>query len=129
MREDINIRQIPGDLRRRWFSSADFDLIVWFNDDGGFAGFQLCYDKAGIERSLVWRPCGGFSHMVVDDGEHRYGKHKASPVLVPDGYFDARRIRGAFFSEAASLPEEIKSYVLETLERHPDYAPARQAPG
>ena len=121
MREDINIRQIPGDLRRRWFSSADFDLIVWFNDDGGFAGFQLCYDKAGIERSLVWRPSGGFSHMVVDDGEHRYGKHKASPVLVPDGYFDARRIRGAFFSEAASLPEEIKSYVLETLERHPDY--------
>jgi len=28
MKELIKVRQIPGESKRRWFSSADFDLIV-----------------------------------------------------------------------------------------------------
>lgn len=124
MREYINVRQIPGDLKRRWFSSEDFDLIVWLNDDGSFAGFELCYDKTHLERSITWRPCGGFEHMAVDDGEHKPGKYKASPVLVPDGYFDANRIHFAFSKESKSLPQEIASYVLQALERHPNYGRA-----
>jgi len=121
MREDIHVRQIHGDRKRRWFSSNDFDLIVWLNDDGTFAGFDLCYDKTPIERSLVWRPTTGFAHMTVDDGEHRPGKYKATPVLVPDGYFDALRIYSAFAKESHSLPKDVAAYVLGTLEKHPNY--------
>ncbi len=124
MKEQIDVRQIPGDRRRRWFSSADFDLIVWYDLDGDIFGFELCYDKLRRERSVVWRPGAGFEYMIVDDGEQRPGKHKASPVLVPDGPFDARRIHAALAMECVSLPEEISTYVLRTLERHPSYAPA-----
>jgi hypothetical protein len=124
MREHTHVRQIPGGRRRRWFFSDDFDLIVWFNDDSTFAGFELCYDKRHIEHSLVWRPAAGFAHMAVDDGENRPGKYKASPVLVPDGYFDAKRIHSIFAKECLSLPKEVADYVLQTLEKHPNYGAA-----
>ena len=124
MRELIQVRQIPGDPRRRWFFSDDFDLIVWFNDDGTFAGFELCYDKKQTKRSLVWRLSGGFTHMAVDDGENRPGKYKATPILVPDGYFDATRIHSAFAKESISLPKEVADYVMQIIAKHPNYGAA-----
>lgn len=127
MREVIKVRQIPGERRRRWFASEEFDLILWHNDDGSFAGFELCYDKSRLERSIVWRPGGGFQHMAIDNGEQRPGKHKASPVLVPDGHFDASRIYSAFAIESRALPPEVASYVLKALEMYPDHGRVRQA--
>jgi hypothetical protein len=81
MREIPNLRQIAGESKRRWFSSSDFDLIVWFSEDDVIAGFELCYDKQHAEHSIAWRNGNEFRHMAVDDGEGRAGKHKASPVL------------------------------------------------
>lgn len=52
MKEDIHVRQIQGERTRRWFSSKDFDLIIWNNADHSFAGFELCYDKMSCERSI-----------------------------------------------------------------------------
>ena len=121
MREGTNVRQIPGEGRRRWFSSDDFDLIIWLNDDGSFAGFELCYDKRHNEHSLVWNPVYGFAHMAVDDGESGPGKYKASPILIASGYFDARRIHTALIKEAHSLPKEVAGYVLHALEEHPNF--------
>lgn len=121
MKEYTNVRQIPGERRRRWFTSDNFDLIVWLNEDSSFAGFELCYDKAKFERSLIWRPNTGFTHMAVDSGEQRPGRYKATPVLVPDGVFDAVRIHSAFAAESAPLPREVVSYVLAALENHPEY--------
>jgi hypothetical protein len=117
--ERINVRQIPGEPKRRWFSSDDFDLIVWVADDQSFNGFELCYDKGNRERSISWRRAGGFRHMAVDDGEQRPGKHKASPVLIPDGYFDARQVHSALSAVSHMLPAEIAGYVLKALERYP----------
>jgi hypothetical protein len=121
MRELIHVRQIPGDPRRRWFFSDNFDLIVWLNDDGTFAGFQLCYDKKLAQRSLVWRLPDGFTHMAVDDGENRPGKYKATPILIPDGYFDAKRIHSAFAKECNSLPKEVADYVMQIIAKHPNF--------
>lgn len=123
MREIAKVRQIPGESKRRWFSSKDFDLIVWVSDDG-FTGFELCYDKQYGEHAIAWNRASGFRHMAVDDGENRHGKHKAAPVLVPDGYFDVQRVHGAFREASRSLPEEISHLVLQALEQHPDFSPA-----
>lgn len=120
MQEHLHVRQIPGEPRRRWFSSDDFDLILWLNDDRSYGGFELCYDKQGHERALIWRPGLGFAHMTVDDGENRPGRYKATPVLLPDGNFDARRLAAAFEKESASLPYEIAAYVLQALRQYLD---------
>jgi len=121
VKENAHVRQVAGERRRRWFSSEDFDLIVWLNDDHTFAGFELCYDKMHNEHSIIWRPGRGFEHTAVDDGEQRPGKYKASPILVADGTFDAMRVYSAFSSESHSLPKDIAEYVMQALEKYPDH--------
>lgn len=58
--------------------------------------------------------------MAVDSGERRPGRYKSTPVLVPDGGFDATRIRAAFAAESSSLPTDVASYVLKALATHPE---------
>jgi hypothetical protein len=121
MRELIKVRQIPGESKRRWFSSTDFDLIVWLADDGGCKGFELCYRTGHRERAIVWTRASGYRHMNVDDGEGRAGAHKATPIMGVDGRFDANAVHAAFAAESAALPAEISSFVLSTLRAHPNY--------
>ena len=131
LREAKDVKQVPGENRRRWFSSSDLDLTVWTGDDGEVTGFELCYDRGKNERSLRWKRGAGFVHERVDDGEGRPGRHKATPVLVPNGALDVRRIHAAFLRECASLPEEVATYVRQALERHPEFGvrsiPQREA--
>jgi hypothetical protein len=122
MKEQINVRQIPGESKRRWFYSEDFDLIVWVSDDNDFIGFELCYDKRRKERSIAWNNASGFRHMAVDDGEQSMGKHKASPILVADGVFSARNIYSTLLKVSPLLPKDVAIFVLQVLKRHPSFA-------
>lgn len=119
-----NVRQIPGEPKRRWFSSAEFDLFVHCAEGSGFVGFQLCYDKPHREHAIVYSETEGFRHMAVDDGEQRPGKYKASPMLTADGVFDASRIYASFSEASASLPADVADYVRRALARHPDFRDA-----
>jgi hypothetical protein len=127
LKEQSEVRQIPGELPRRWFLSDRFDLILWTGLDGRFAGFELCYDLRTRERSIIWRPESGFSHMVVEDGSSS-GRHMASPLLHADACFDARRVHSAFCEESGSLPAEVARYVTAILESHPDFATDQTKP-
>jgi hypothetical protein len=113
--EMTKVRQVPGELRRRWFSSAAFDLIVWIDAAGAIAGFQLCYDREKNEKVLTWKAPDEYSHMAVDDGEGRAGRHKSSPILVPGGPFKPGALAEDFRREAAQLPFEIASLVLAKI--------------
>lgn len=117
-----NVRQIPNEPSRRWFSSADMDLVVWFNSDNEPIGFELCYDKQGSEKALNWSPAG-FVHSAVDDGENRPGKYKSSPVHIADGEPEINRIYSQFEYEANGLPQNIVRFALAALSSHPAYAP------
>lgn len=119
MKEYRNVRQISGEAQRRWFYSDEFDLIVWLADDQRITGFELCYDKRDFEKSISWRDETGFRHMAVDNGEHRPGKHKATPILVQDGLFDASRVYSDFRAVSHTLPEEIAGFVLNALKQYP----------
>ncbi len=116
--QGVSFQEIIGKTNRRWFSSPQFDLILWLADDKSFEGFELCYDKQNKERSIVWRNARGYRHMAVDTGESRPGKHKAAPILVPDGFFDAQRVCAAFNAVSGSLPQEIAEYVSRALEQY-----------
>ena len=124
MIEIENVRQIPGEPFRRWFSSGEFDLVLHCAAGGGFVGFQLCYDKPHRERAIVYGDADGFRHMAVDDGEQRPGKYKASPILTADGAFDASRIYRHFFAVSEGLPTDVADYVRQALARHPNFTGA-----
>jgi len=112
LHELIPTRQVPGEPRRRWFTSPNCDLIVWM-DGAAPSGFQLCYDKDAQEHALTWRPGLGFSHMRVSDG--RRGSHKGTPFLEPDGRCDPAHILEVFNKEAAFLPREYVALVEEKV--------------
>lgn len=122
MQERSNVRQIPGESKRRWFSSSDFELIIWLSENQEILGFELCYDKDSAQRSITWSKSAGFRHMAVDDGEQRSGKYKSTPILIADGHFDARRVHSEFLKSSHSLPKNIASHVLQTLELHPRFS-------
>jgi hypothetical protein len=118
LREIKNVRQIPGEGTRRWFRDAEFDLIVWYDDDGGLTGFQLCYDKEHYERAITWYAGGSYVHARVDDGESP-GEINATPILVSDGVFDASAVAARFRDAAAGVYGDLAELVYTRLREDP----------
>jgi len=115
LKESPSVRQAPGEPRRRWFSSAALDLIVWVDENGAAVGFQLCYDLGADERALTWSAPDSFSHSIVDDGEGRDFRHKGTPILRPGSALDARRAAELFAAERAELPHGLAALVAAKL--------------
>jgi hypothetical protein len=113
-------RQIPGEPARRWFTSADMDLVVWLDDSRQATGFQLCYGKPLQERALTWWPGQGFRHHAVDDGSRGGIAHKNTPLLLADGNPDPEQLLALFRRAAARLPADIVHLVAGALARYPD---------
>lgn len=112
-------RQIPGERRRRWFRSADMDLIVWLDAAGAPDGFQLCYNRLTDEHAVTWDEVSGFSHMAVDDGEGPDLPYKATPILVADGAFPKDTVLARFTAQAEMLPADLRDYIATRLARYP----------
>ena len=118
LREILNVRQIPNDPRRRWFSSEHYDLIVWYSNLDSPTGFQLCYNVGEDEKALTWQAPATFSHMGVDDGEGRPLRYKGTPILVVDGEFDAPSVINLFREESKNLPQDIKDLIVSKLTQY-----------
>ena len=116
LREIDPARQVPGEGKRRWFTSANIDLFVWVNEGGLPTGFQLCYDKQLREYALTWTEEFGFSHMAVDGGESRPGRYKGAPILVANGTIDLSRVMDEFRLEATNLPDDVARIVEAKVE-------------
>jgi hypothetical protein len=145
LKEIIEARQITGEPRRRWFSDEVFDLIVWYadpmatpsngapSDDGPepdadagrpgethIVGFQLCYREWPEEKALTWLKGEGFSHNRIDQGEGRPDHHKMTPILLPDGEFDAGQVQDQFQAACAEIDPQIAEIVCNALAHYPD---------
>ncbi len=114
LQEVQNIKQIPNERKRRWFSDDYFDLIVWLENDDSIYGFQLCYDKFTNERALSWKKDKGYLHELIDDGEIA-GEIKKSPVMTPDGDFEKETITDRFKTASGDIDTEIADFVFQKL--------------
>ena len=120
LKEIREVRQVPGDARRRMFSSEDLDLTVWFDARDEVLGFELCYDKGKDERAMRWSRENGFLHQKVDDGENRPGRHKGTPILLPDGMFPSKRISRLFQYSSRDIDHSIAEFIFRILLTHPE---------
>ena len=127
LKEIRYIRQIEGEPRRRWFENEYFDLIVWFDHDGGILEFELCYDKTKNQRALRWEGPERYSHFRVDDGEHHAGRGKSSPILLRDPRFDREKVLRRFELESAGLEHGIARLVQEKIAQCPLRRSAKRA--
>lgn len=114
MLKEYPASQHKGDPPRRWFLDDYFDLIIWLDDGPAPYGFQLCYDRAGEERSLTWTRRGGYRHDVVDTGEAEPTKNNA-PMLVANGPFPAATVLERFRTASISLDRPLRAFILEKL--------------
>ncbi len=112
------VKQIAGEGKRRWFQNDYFDLIIWYVDNSGeLAGFQLCYDKNGYERSLTYTEDLGYTHMAIDSGESGPLSND-SPILVTDGLLDERSLYLRFKDESSNVDPAIREYVLNKINEY-----------
>jgi len=112
--ETLNVRQIKGEPRRRWFSDKDLELIVWLGEKDRILGFQLCYEVETEPKALTWYEDKGFLHSGIHDGEGS-GWGKMTPILIRDGIFDKETIQKRFALSSPGLPKEIADFVAGKL--------------
>ncbi len=117
LREIRDVKQIPGEPRRRWFSDEDFDLIVWTDPEDQIIGFQPCYDRGTEQKALTWLKDDGYKHSRIDDDDNP-GKMKASPVLKANGHFDREGIGRRFLENQADVSEKIADCVYDKIRRY-----------
>jgi hypothetical protein len=63
----------------------------------------------------------GFTHDNVELGESRQQRHKGSPILSADGYFDAANVCEKFSVVSKNVPDAIGKFVIEKLRAHPGF--------
>jgi Uri superfamily endonuclease len=110
-----NIRQNPGENRRRWFSDEDLDLIVWQAESGRVSAFQLCYDKQRAEHALMWRSGQTLEHYRVDGGEPG-PRQNLSPMMESAPLPQVGDVQDRFAARSADIDSDVRAQVLAVLE-------------
>ena len=117
MREVTIVEQTDPLLRRRWFENDYFDLFTWQDSAGAVTKFQLCYDVERDEHALVWSRGVGTYHDGVDHGDGSSG-HAKAPIFVHGGRFDSGSVVPRFELDSATLPPELRDFVLAKIREH-----------
>ena len=115
LKELTDVTQVSGEPRRRWFTSRELDLIVWYSPQSAPVGFRLCYRQEGDEHALTWTEDRGFEHHGVDDGEELVEKRKMSPTLVADGLVDREDLLFLFQGESQFIDRDVAALVEEKI--------------
>ena len=106
------VKSYKNEHKRRWFFDHDIDLTVWFDETEKIVGFQICYDKPINPHAFTWWEKTGYQHHEIDDGE-RIGTNarKGIPILIPDGFFDKKKIVKLFQKKSNDIDPEISAFV------------------
>jgi len=55
----------------------------------------------------------------VDDGENRPGRHKATPILLPDGAFPVQKISRLFLENSRDIDQSFVKFIYRKLLEYP----------
>jgi len=80
LHEISSLRQSDHSLVKRWFSSSQMDLFIWYHRKVPVK-FQLSYNMNLDERAISWDFHHGFRYYKVDSGETHPSKYKKTPIL------------------------------------------------
>ncbi|MFI5366473.1 MAG: hypothetical protein ACHQ4J_12710 [Candidatus Binatia bacterium] len=115
MLRELPVTQPKGEPFRRWYADDYFDLFVWTSDGGAVVAFELCYDKPGCERALIWSRETGWGHFRVDSGEATPIKNR-TPILVSDGSFPKALVVAQLTEASTAIDPMARTFVLGKLQ-------------
>jgi hypothetical protein len=110
----LNVRQIPGEDFKVWFTDDYWDLFVWIDSEKRISAFQLGYGKPSDERVLSWKRGGGFSAMTVSSGEESMTANR-TPIMVRDSDFDADDVGERFARDSVKINGKIAAFVAARI--------------
>ncbi len=120
LNEFPNLRQEPRGFRRLFLDDY-FELYVWYERERGpLTGFQLVYGKPDDPHTLTWTEAEGYAHNKVDEGEDSCVANM-TPILVPDGIFDASSVLDRFSRAAGALEPAIRDLVERSIQGSGDF--------
>lgn len=124
---ELNITQMnsPAYCYKRWFQDDYFDLFTWQDEKGDVIIFQLCYDRLGTERVIIWDNKQGFAHHQVDDGETAPNKNM-TPVFISRAKFSYDEVVTPFIHESQQMDATIRQFVVKKLAEYHDFLKKRQ---
>ncbi|HNL25792.1 MAG TPA: hypothetical protein PKO47_03325 [bacterium] len=117
-----NVSQSRGEPFRRWFEDNYFDLVVWYNKNGSFYGFQLSYDRYRHEHAITWFSDRGYFHDKVQNTDGSVVT--MTPVLVANGPFDGQQIAERFRQHSAGLEIEIAEFIYDKVTHYEQLKPS-----
>lgn len=122
MLRPISTNKQANTAERLWFRDHDNDLFVWLNESRHPVGFQFSYrtySEIYSEHAINWQKDKGYTYGKIDDGEHADGDYKMTPIMVPDGLFESKKIAERFKSISTEIDKDIKDFVYQKLCDYP----------
>lgn len=120
MIKERTVKQHKGELQRRLFNNAYFDIFVWHDEFDSIVKFQLCYDIYCNERALTWTEGKGFKHDIIDDGGIDPTRNE-SPVLKEGGVFPLEDILEKFVVSSEGIDPLVRTFIIDTLNTYRKY--------
>jgi hypothetical protein len=114
-----DVRQRDGEGYRRWFTDQYFDVIIWYDREGGsMTGFQVCYDKGKSERAFTWKLEGNVvqSHRYVVNGPVEIGMNKMTSMLKGDADVIDENILARLRESKGELEADLLKSILAKIE-------------
>jgi len=116
LKENLYVRQRPDEGHRRWFVNEYFDIILWYDSEGGsMQGFQVCYAKKTLEKAFTWTRHYTSSHFVAEGKSEEGHLNLATSILkghagpIPDEVMEHLR------NESGDLGEETAKMLIEKI--------------
>ncbi|MDC7220104.1 MAG: hypothetical protein PQJ59_09200 [Spirochaetales bacterium] len=110
IKELKNVRQRPEEGFRLWFANEYFDIIFWYDEEGGnLTGFQFCYGKPHAEKAFTWE-LGSQSHHYVKEA-----RAQGTGILRGDAGALSLGVLKQLQSVRGELPVELSNFVIKKL--------------
>lgn len=115
LHEVKRLRQSQRSHVKRWFTSRDMDLFIWFANNEPVR-FQLSYDKCDIEKAISWNFHLGFSHYLVDTGETELHHYKQTPILIHlYNQGNLKTIARDFLAASENIGIDVSDFIFSRL--------------
>ena len=110
----LNVRQIPGEDFKVWFTDDYWDLFIWIDRKKTISSFQLGYGKPAEEKIIKWTRGGSLYAMTVSSGEETLSANR-TPILVMDTSFDKELVIAKFREDSRRVTRQIADFIIARL--------------